>query len=251
MRINNKNFIDFEFDGEFYKEVGDFIRENYFNYGFTKGTVQEVDFLVELLDLPPDSRILDIGCGPGRHSLELARRGFTSVGIDISPEFVKYAAKAASAEKLSAEFHTMDARELKFSEEFDGAICLCEGAFGLAGNLDNHRKVLRGVQNALKPGAPFVLTAINALSAARNNNDPENFDAYSSTSFNLSTIKSPEGEMKEVAIYTTGFTFRELKLLFEESGFEVLAGYGCVAGKFSRKPLELDDVEIMMVARRK
>jgi ubiquinone/menaquinone biosynthesis C-methylase UbiE len=121
-------------------------------YGFTKGTVQEVDFLVELMDIPKNSRILDIGCGPGRHSLELARRGYTSVGVDISSEFIKYANKIATEEKLMAEFLVADARELNFNQEFDGAICLCEGAFGLAGNEDNHRKVLKGVYNALCQG---------------------------------------------------------------------------------------------------
>lgn len=146
------NINNFEFDGSYYKEIGDFIRENYLNYGFTKGTIQEVDFLVELMDLSANSYILDIGCGPGRHSLELARRGFRTVGVDISPEFIKYATQVASAESLNAEFYAIDARELNFSQKFDGAICLCEGAFGLAGNLDNHRKVLRGIHRALKPG---------------------------------------------------------------------------------------------------
>jgi SAM-dependent methyltransferase len=240
-----------EFDGSFYKEIGNFLRENYLNYGFTRGTKQEVDFLIDLLELPRQSRILDIGCGVGRHSLELARRGYCPVGIDISEGFIQYATEIADAEGLPAEFVARDARGIDYEEEFDGAICLCEGAFGLAGNLDHHRKILSGVYNALRKGAPFVLTAINALSAARNNTDPESFDPYSCTSFQRSTIRNPEGETKDVTIFTTAFTYRELTLLLEEAGFEICAGYGCVAGNFSRKPLRLDDMEIMMVARKK
>ena len=76
------------------------------------------------------------------------------------------------------------------------------------------------------------------------------FDPYTSTSEWRMTIRNPEGETREVTAYTTSFTFRELKWLLEGSGFAVEAGYGCVAGSFSRKPLTVEDVEIMMVARR-
>lgn len=251
MKIDKNISNTFDYNGGYYEEIGDFLRENYLNYGFTKGTEQEVDFLVEILEVPTNSRILDIGCGPGRHSLELARRGYNTVGVDISSGFIDYANKIATIQKLNSNFFVADARELNFNQEFDGAICLCEGAFGLAGNEDNHRKVLKSVYDSLRPGSLFVLTVINALSAARNNKEPKNFDAYSCTSFDVNTIESPDGKTKEVTIYTTAFTFRELKLLFEESGFDVLAGYGCVAGNFSKKLLELDDIEIMIVARRK
>jgi hypothetical protein len=169
----------------------------------------------------------------------------------ISEGFIQYATQISAAEGLSAQFVARDARRIDYEEEFDGAICLCEGAFGLAGNLDHHRKIISGVYNALRQGAPFVLTAINALSTARTNTDLECFDPYSCSSFHRSTIRNPEGETKDVTIYTTAFTYRELALLLEEAGFEICVGYGCVVGNFSRKPLGLDVMEIMMVARKK
>ncbi len=131
-----------QYDGGYYAAVGDFLREAYLEYGFTRGTIQEVDFLVSALGLAPGAPILDIGCGPGRHSLELARRGLQITGIDISPGFVEVARKQALAEGLTAEFRVADARRLDFSVEFAGAICLCEGAFGLAGDEAAHRQVL-------------------------------------------------------------------------------------------------------------
>ncbi|WP_342479050.1 class I SAM-dependent methyltransferase [Paenibacillus sp. FSL H7-0350] len=241
----------FEYSGDYYEAIGDFMREQYLKYGFAQGTMQEADFLMELMNLRRGTRTLDIGCGPGRHSLELARRGIRTVGVDISAEFIRHANREAARDKLPATFLVADARELMFDREFDGAICLYEGAFGLAGSEENHRKVLRGVQRALKPGSLFVLTAINVLNLARNIQDESLFDPYSCTVIDKEEIHSPEGESKEVLIYTTAFTFRELQMLLVSEGFVVEAAYGCSPGQFGNQPLQLGSIEIMMVARRK
>ena len=71
--------------------VAEFLGPAYLRNAFTKGTEQEVDFLVDALGLEPGMRVLDVGCGPGRHSLALARRGFEVVGVDHSAEFVRLA----------------------------------------------------------------------------------------------------------------------------------------------------------------
>ncbi len=238
------------YDGSSYKDVGNFQREAYLDEGYTQGTEQEVDFLQELLQLPAGARILDVGCGAGRHSLELARRGFHTTGIDISSGLVECAQKVATAERLSAEFRLEDARKLEFEDDFDAAICLCEGAFGLAGDDDGHRQILTGVSRALRPGAPFVLTAINAFSAARNEDAASTFDPYTATSSWRQAFQNPSGETRAFEMHCTAFTYRELKWLLAGAGLEVRAGYGCVAGQFSRKPLEPADIEIMMVAQK-
>lgn len=239
------------YDGGFYEKVGDFQRAAYLDEGYTQGTVQEVDFLHSLFQLPPGARILDVGCGAGRHSLELARRGFRSVGVDIAAGLVEHAREVANVERLTAAFEVGDARTFTFGAEFDAAVCLCEGAFGLAGDDDGHRQILNGVSRALKPGAPFVLTAINAFSAARDEDTANQFDPYTATSSWRQMFRNPEGEAQGFEMYCTAFTPRELRWLLEDAGFEVRAIYGCVAGRFERKPLELSDVEIMMVVRKK
>jgi cyclopropane fatty-acyl-phospholipid synthase-like methyltransferase len=241
---------ELSYDGTFYTEVGDFIKENYLEYIFTKGTAQEVDFLAEELNLAKGTRILDVGCGAGRHSVELARRGFETVGVDISAGLINVAKDRAEEEKLNATFHVQDARRLEFSNDFDAAICLCEGAFGLAGDEQGHRAILKGVYQALKPGGTFVLTAISALSGIRNA-QAETFDPYTLTAIFDETITSPDGRTRELTLYTTAFTYRELKWLLQDAGFDVFGAYGCVAGNFERKPLTLDDVEIMMVAKKR
>ncbi|MEL7156590.1 MAG: class I SAM-dependent methyltransferase, partial [Actinomycetota bacterium] len=67
----------------------------YLRYSFTKGTAQEVGALIDLLDLRPGDRVLDVGCGPGRHALALAEAGMAVTGIDISPRFIDLARAAA------------------------------------------------------------------------------------------------------------------------------------------------------------
>lgn len=156
-----------EYDGTFYAPIGNFMAEAYDDFGFTHKTQHQVDFLADALTLQPDARILDVGCGTGRHSLELARRGYRTMGVDISEGMVNVGRRQAAEEDLPAEFHMADARDLRFEHEFDAAICLCEGAFGLAGNEEGHRRILAGVACALNPGAPFILTAINVLKVAR------------------------------------------------------------------------------------
>ncbi|WP_062047395.1 bifunctional 2-polyprenyl-6-hydroxyphenol methylase/3-demethylubiquinol 3-O-methyltransferase UbiG [Bacillus sp. JCM 19034] len=197
MKVNNEINKPLEYSGAYYEEIGDFLKENYLEYEFTNGTLQEVDFLVKALNIPEKSRILDIGCGPGRHSLELARSGFHSVGVDISAEFIKYASQVAANEKIEADFYVADARNLQFNKEFDGAICLCEGAFGLVGGVDEHRKVLKSVYNALRPNSLLVLTVINALHVARNITDETIFDIYTCTKVDKETIISLKAKRKK------------------------------------------------------
>jgi 2-polyprenyl-3-methyl-5-hydroxy-6-metoxy-1,4-benzoquinol methylase len=112
MEVNMTMNQESKYNGNFYEEIGDFLGENYLNYGFTKGTIQEVDFLFELMNLQAGASILDVGCGPGRHSLELARRGFNPLGVDISSSFIELACNKATEEKLNAEFIVADARHL-------------------------------------------------------------------------------------------------------------------------------------------
>lgn len=251
-----------EYDGTFYASIGNFMAGAYNDFGFTHKTEREVDFLVDALALEWGARILDVGCGTGRHSLELARRGYQTVGVDISQGMIEVARRGATDDGLLAEFHVVDARDLRFEDEFDAAICLCEGAFGLAGNEAGHRAILAGVARALKPGAQFILTAINTLSVARRLETDEaghveptggpadhktvEFDPYTCTSKQFITVRNPAGETREVEIFTTAFTYRELSWLFKDAGFLVEGGYR----SYTREPIGLDHTELMILARR-
>ena len=87
-----------------FNEIAAFLGDAYWAPGttrvqaFTVGTEQEVDFLVDALALGPGARVLDAGCGPGRHSLSLARRGIDVVGVDLSPDFIALASDTSLVE---------------------------------------------------------------------------------------------------------------------------------------------------------
>jgi len=112
--------------------------ELFVNYGkkyddetFTQGTLGECDFIEKEIGFDKTCRILDVGCGTGRHSIELAKRGYTVTGIDLSRSQLERAKKKAAEQGLIIPFLEHDARDLPFNHEFDVAIMLCEGGFPL------------------------------------------------------------------------------------------------------------------------
>ncbi|MGH9005998.1 MAG: class I SAM-dependent methyltransferase, partial [Acidimicrobiia bacterium] len=168
-------------DRHWFEDVADHLGEAYLRYSFTQGTGQEVAFLVEELGLAPGMRVLDVGCGPGRHAHALARLGVEVTGVDISERFIDLARKDAPA---GATFVRGDARALGYDAEFDAVISLCQGAFGLAGGpgapLDPDGAVLAGMARALEPGGRLALTAFSAYFQVRHldeGTDVAGFDA--------------------------------------------------------------------------
>lgn len=100
------------------------------NMSWVEETKSQVDFLWNMLDLTGKETILDLGCGFGRHSLELARRGCNVVGVDITKDYVDDANINAKKENLSVRFIHGDIRDIEFSNEFDFVLNLADGAIG-------------------------------------------------------------------------------------------------------------------------
>ena len=111
-----------------FEPIAEHLGAAYLRYSFTKGTSRRSTTSSPRSRLRPGERVLDVGCGPGRHAHELARRGIVVHGVDISARFIELARDDAPA---GATFERLDARDLPFDGEFDAAICLCQGAFGL------------------------------------------------------------------------------------------------------------------------
>lgn len=129
---------------------------------WVENTRLEVDFLIENLRLKGNEKILDLACGFGRHSLELARRGFSVTGVDITADYIAYAKQQAAAENLDARFILCDIREVNFSNEFDVVLNMADGAVGYLENDDENLKIFDIVSRALRRGGKHFMDIINA-----------------------------------------------------------------------------------------
>lgn len=233
--------------GSFFSDVAEHLGAAYLRYSFTKGTAQEVGFLVELLKLPAGARVLDVGCGPGRHAVALAQAGLAVTGVDISAPFLEIAAHQAREAGVSAAFFECDARRMPFDEEFDAVISICQGAFGLMG--DDDSIVLKRMAEAAKPGAPVVVTAFNAYFSVRHQQDAQ-LDADSGVVHEKTTIKNEAGAEKTVDLWTSVFTPRELRLLAIGVGLIPEAIWSVAPGDYGKRAPDGDHPELLLVARK-
>jgi SAM-dependent methyltransferase len=219
---------------------------------FTKGTEQEVDFLVDALGLESGMRVLDAGCGPGRHSLALARRSLRVTGVDLSPEFVELARNAGTALKVDhpPEFHVGDVRALEYTNEFDAVICLCQGGFGLLGGGAAEDAVMARFAAALQPGGRLALSAFSSYFVVRHLEAGDSFDPESGVNHEEAPLPGPDGAERSFDLWTTCYTPRELRLLAVAAGLEVDAVHGVTPGRYGRKSPSLDDPEHLLLAHR-
>jgi len=239
-----------------FETAADHLGATYLRYSFTKGTVQEVDFLVDELGLAEGMRVLDVGCGPGRHALELAARGMQVTGIDISQRFVDLATAAAERRGLRAEFLRRDARTLDFDGTFDAVISLCQGAFGLQGAADavvgtdgdGDVAVLGGIAAGLRSGGRVALSAFSSYFQVRFLDDTDRFDAANGVNHERAELRDDHGAVIEHDLWTTCFTPRELRLLAERVGLEVTGLYSVTPGDYTRRTPDLDSPEFLLVA---
>lgn len=146
-------------ESEWHREI---FTEDFFRTlprNFHKQTVREAEFVIDRLGVEPGARLLDLCCGFGRHTMELARRGFEVVGLDLAMPLLQKALNEAQRRSLSIKFVHGDMRELNFQGVFDG-IFNVQTSFGYFTDKTNF-KVLQGIRRALKPGGRFFVETIN------------------------------------------------------------------------------------------
>jgi SAM-dependent methyltransferase len=222
---------------------------------FTKNTLAEVDFLVRELGPAPGASILDVGCGTGRHAVELAKRGYVVTGVDLSTEMLAQAAKAAKAAGVNVNLVHADATKVSLPKKFDAAICLCEGSFGLLGQGDDPIEqplaILSNISRCLKPGAKALLTVLSGSRMLRMHKDADVVEGrFDPLSIVLSHSFPPREGMEPMPIRERGFVGTELRLLCRLAGLAIENMWGGTAGNWGKRPLDLDEFEIMIVARK-
>jgi SAM-dependent methyltransferase len=128
-------------------------------------TEAEVDRAIMMLRPEGGERVLDLACGVGRHSLELRRRGFEVVGVDISPDLLEMAERDAEAQSLEITFVQADLRELDMRDEFDLVLSLNDGAVGYFETDEENRRTFEVISQALRDGGGHLMQLPNVLHA--------------------------------------------------------------------------------------
>jgi len=234
-----------------FEDLADHMGPAYLRYSFTKGTGREIDTLIARLGLEPGIRVLDVGCGPGRHANELGRRGYEVHGVDISETFLDVA-RADAPEGVT--YGREDARDMPFRGEFDLVLSICQGAFGLAGGpaagerLDPDREILGGMARALKRGGTLVFTAFSAYLQVANLLDGNEFDAVRGVHRETTEIRDGEGTVAVTDLWTTCFTPRELRLMCEAEGLAVRSIDAVEPGKWEPREPDVSAPEFLVIA---
>jgi ubiquinone/menaquinone biosynthesis C-methylase UbiE len=211
----------------------------YLRYSFTKGTAQETAFILDVLGLAAGMGLVDVGCGPGRHSHALAEAGIEVVGLDISSAFLRAAGDGS--------WVRADARRLPFRpRSFDAAISLCQGGFGLLGG-DDDAMVLRQMAESVKRGGRIAVSAFSSYFAVRHLEPGEAFDAGSGVNHERAEVRDPSGQPALFDLWTTCFTPRELRLIAAAAGITVRAIWSVAPGSYSDRPPDLDHPEFLLV----
>ncbi|BAY87001.1 putative methyltransferase [Calothrix parasitica NIES-267] len=251
---------------QWYEELFENYAINYDKESFTQGTIGECDFIEKEIEYNKQAKIIDIGCGTGRHSIELAKRGYKVVGIDLSESMLQGAKQKAAADNLQIQFEKQDARELPYLHQFDLVIMLCEGGFSLMETDEMNFKILQNAANALKPKGKLIFTTLNGLfplfhsvkEFLNSEAEPGNA-AYDNHSFDLMTfrdsntiyISDDSGNKKELKCNERYYVPSEITWLLKTLYFQNIDIFGAKLGAFSRADkLSTEDYEMLVIAKK-
>jgi SAM-dependent methyltransferase len=251
---------------QWYEELFDDYGLKYDEECFTQGTLGECDFIEKEINFNKELNILDIGCGTGRHSLELAKRGYNLTGIDLSLSLLKRANEKTIEQNVKVDFLQADARNLPFVQQFDLAIMICEGAFPLMETDEMNFQILKSASKSLKEKGKLIFTTLNGLfplfhsvkdflaheklegNAEYKDNS---FDLMTFRDTNITTFVDDKGIAKELNCNERYYVPSEITWLLKSVGFGQIDIFGAKLGAFSRADiLTTEDFEMLVIAEK-
>jgi len=251
---------------QWYEELFENYGLKYDNESYTQGTIGECDFIEKEIDYNKNIRILDIGCGTGRHSIELTKRGYTLVGIDLSESLLRRAKEKAQEAGVTIDFQTQDARNLSFDGEFDLAIMLCEGGFSLMETDEMNFEILKNATKALKSKGKLIFTTLNGLfplfhsvnefyKSAQKEGQSQckecSFDLMTFRDHNTVVFEDDLGNKKELKCNERYYVPSEITWLLKTLGYKTVDIFGAKLGAFSRNDkLTTEDFEMLVIAEK-
>ncbi len=233
---------------------------------FTQGTAGECDFIEAEIGFDKSLKILDIGCGTGRHSIELSKRGYKVTGIDLSDSMLARAREKAENHGPAIDFLKHDARCLPFKNEYNLAIMLCEGAFPLMETDEMNYEVLKNATNSIRESGKLIFTTLNGLfplfnsveefcaSATREGNASyrsNTFDLMTFRDHNITVVEDDCGNKKELECNERYYVPCEITWLLKTLGYAKIDVFGAKLGAFSRNDkLTAEDFEMLVIAEK-
>lgn len=191
-----------------------------------------IDNILAFIKPEKESRILDLACGKGRHSIYLNKKGYNVVGVDLSQNSITEANKSANS---SLHFYPMDMRKLSCDEPFDFVLNLFT-SFGYFQNKSENIEVLNGVHSILNDNGILVIDFLNATKVIKNL-VPEETKNIEGIKFTINRLIEDQTVVKKIGVQDNGqsFDFQErvsmfeladFKAMFEKTGFKLINHFG-------------------------
>jgi 2-polyprenyl-3-methyl-5-hydroxy-6-metoxy-1,4-benzoquinol methylase len=232
---------------------------------FTQGTSQEIDFIEQEIGFDKKKRILDVGCGTGRHAVELAKRGYTVTGVDLSESQLKRAREKAAEAGVSIRFEQGDARRLDWTNEFDVVLILCEAGFALMETDEMNFAILQSAARALRSGGICIVTTLNALfplahsieefinsNTVEGASNDHTFDPMTLRDTSTFECADDDGRLRTLHCNERYYMPSEITWLMKSLHFSTVEIFGCQTGKFNRNAsLTPHDYEMLVIAKTK
>jgi len=251
---------------QWYESLFEDYGQKYDNENFTQGTVGECDFIEKEINNDNSLKILDVGCGTGRHAIELSNRGYIVTGIDLSETQLARARQKAESHNLKIDFQKQDARNLPFIDEFDVAIMLCEGGFPLMETDEMNYDILKCVTKSLRDHGKIIFTTLNGLFPLYHSVEEfcastteEGNATYRSNTFDLMTFRDHNitefeddfGNKKTLECNERYYVPSEITWLLKSLGYKAIQIFGAKLGAFSRNDkLTTEDFEMLIIAEK-